>query len=93
MTALSSLIPRLLADLLLVGAALFLPWWVTLSFGALLAVFFRNFYELLAVALAIDLVFGGAGERAYGVPFFASLVAAALYLAAAKVKSELLIYR
>lgn len=93
MNAFSALVPRLLADLFLAFGVFFFPWWATVALGALLAVFFRNFYELFIAALAIDLLYGGTEARAYGLPFFVSFISITLYVLATRMKSHLLIYR
>lgn len=80
---------RLLTDILLVIGAFFLPWWLVLPCGAVLFFAFPRFYELLLLALLMDLLYGLKTERFGGFAFVLSLGAAALFSVLTFVKSRM----
>lgn len=49
---------RILADIILIGSVLFLPWWAALLVGGAFFFIFDCYYELLAAALLTDLLYG-----------------------------------
>ena len=50
--------PRILADIILAGSVLFLPWWASLLIGSAFFFAFDFYYELLIAGLLADLLYG-----------------------------------
>lgn len=80
---------RILADALLVLSALLLPSWAALFFGAVLFFTFERFYELLAVALFMDLLYGAPLPRFWHTEFAFSLTAVVVFVALSYVKRRI----
>lgn len=80
---------RLLADILLVASAFFLPWWLVLVCASVLFFVFPRFYELLILALLMDLLYGVSRASFAGFEFVLSLLAAVLFLALTLVKRRI----
>lgn len=60
-------------DMLLIIAALFLPWWFTVLFACALFFMFDAFIEILIVALLMDVLYGIQLSRFGNVQFVLSL--------------------
>lgn len=71
---------RTLADILLIMAALFLPWWVVLPFAVALFFTFERYFELFLAAFLMDLLYGNALLRFGGFQFVLSLGSVLLYI-------------
>ena len=70
---------RFLADILTVLVAFLFPWWVAFILAAALCFVFGRYYELLFLALLLDLLYGGTGTRFGGFPFILSALALVLF--------------
>ena len=71
---------RVLVDILLVLGALLLPWWLALAVSVGFFFVFPRFYELLFIALLIDLLYGIPLERFKDFQFVLSLSTGVLFL-------------
>ena len=49
---------RFLVDIFLVFSVLYLPWFIAPVVAFCLAIYLGNFYEMVLVGLAIDLIYG-----------------------------------
>ena len=56
-------------------ASLILPWWLFLPMGALMALAYRNFYELFFMALFLDLLYGAPSGKFLGFRFALTFLA------------------
>ncbi|MEK7661953.1 MAG: hypothetical protein AAB355_00410 [Patescibacteria group bacterium] len=83
---------RIAADFFIILSIFIFPYWVPLLAGLFFLFYFRNFYEYLAVAFFLDLLYGGGVLRVYGIPFFLSIAALILYISAAVLKKRLILY-
>lgn len=77
---------RILADILLIGIVLFAPWWVSLGVAAAFLFIFRDFYELIAVGLLIDLLYAAPAPRFFGFQFVFSFAALLLFVVLRQIK-------
>ncbi|KKW11686.1 MAG: hypothetical protein UY50_C0008G0012 [Parcubacteria group bacterium GW2011_GWA2_49_9] len=64
---------RLLADLLLIGMAALLPWWLVLLSAAVLFFVFEKYVEFMLIALFSDLLYGAPLPRFFDFQFVLSL--------------------
>jgi hypothetical protein len=71
---------RIIADLLLVSAAFFLPWWFALFSGAALFFLFDRFFELFLIAFLMDLLYAIPLPRFGSFEFVLSLFSVAMYV-------------
>lgn len=83
---------RITVDILLFLSALFLPWWLVLLCASGLFFLFDRFYELLAVALLMDLLHGTSLERFSEFQFVLSAAAVVLFLLLAFVKRRMRVW-
>lgn len=80
---------RALFDLVLIGAVLYAPWWLTLIFAATGIFYFPSFYEVIVAGLLVDLLYGVVGGvyAGYGIAgFIAGFI---IFLVLERVKHEL----
>lgn len=53
------MIKRIIADGILVISLFLAPWYMTVGLGVIFIILFLNFWEAVAVGLAIDLLYAG----------------------------------
>lgn len=80
---------RIFADVVLIGCAFFLPWWVACIAAAGLFFLFPHFYELIAVGFLLDLLYGAPLPRFFGFQFVLSLAALLLFILLRQVKRRM----
>lgn len=80
---------RVLCDILLLGAAFFLPWWLALLAASALFFVFGRFYELFLFAFLADLLYAGESERFGGFSFVLSVFSLLLFFALSAIKRRI----
>ncbi len=80
---------RVSADLLLLMAAFFLPWWVVLLYGVGLFFVFDRFFELFFVAFLMDLIYAVPLPRFGRFEFVLSLGSVLLYFILTVIKRRM----
>lgn len=70
---------RVVADVLLIGAVLFLPWWVVILCAIALFFLFDRFFELFLAAFLMDILYAVPLPRFGTFEFVLSLCSVALY--------------
>jgi hypothetical protein len=84
---------RFFADLALFSAAFFLPWWLVVPLGVALTLHARHAYELLALGVVLDALYGLPIPALWGFRFPFTLLCTALFLAAEFLKPRLRLTR
>ncbi len=80
---------RIFADLLLCGAVLYLPWWVSALLALLSFFLFEHFYEMLVAAFLLDLLYGAPSPHFGTFRFVMSSVAVVLFMLGTVLKRHL----
>ncbi|OHA25720.1 MAG: hypothetical protein A3D52_01505 [Candidatus Taylorbacteria bacterium RIFCSPHIGHO2_02_FULL_44_36] len=70
-------------------ASLILPWWLFLLIGISMAFVYRNFYELLFMAIFLDLLYGAPSGKFLGFRFALTLLAAIILVITTILKRRL----
>ncbi len=73
------IVKRAVADILLVAAAFFLPWWVVLLCAGILFFAFDRFFEFFFIAFLMDLLYAVPLSRFGRFEFVLSLASIPLY--------------
>jgi len=80
----SSLVLRIIYDLLLLIVVAFMPWWISFPIAIISAVAYKNFFEIIFVGLWIDSVqFNGS---LHSISFFFLILSALIYLSAGRLR-------
>lgn len=80
---------RTVADVLLIGVALFLPWWFVLVSATALFFVFERFFELFLVAFLVDLFYAVPLPRFSEFEFVLSLCSVLLYFLLTVIKRRI----
>ena len=82
---------RLLADMLLVLALFWLPWWVPFILAVVFSFFFEDYIELIFIGMAIDALYAFHGSAYFYYAFYSSfsLLSLVLFLSVALFKRRL----
>lgn len=83
------MIVRLITGIIFCLAVLILPWWLLLVFGGLLVIVYKNFYELILMALALDLLYGAPSSKFWGFRFALTALAIITTLLATTLRRRL----
>lgn len=78
---------RLIVNILLLFSILYLPWWLSLAVAVGASFWFFRYYELIAVGLLIDLLYGQGAT--YFFPFIVTTGTIVLYITIAFLKTKL----
>lgn len=49
---------RIIFDLIILGAVLYLPWWVVLVLGLFGTFYWAPFYEIILIGVLVDILYG-----------------------------------
>ncbi|KKS44558.1 hypothetical protein A3I25_02015 [Candidatus Nomurabacteria bacterium RIFCSPLOWO2_02_FULL_42_17] len=83
---------RILANIALLVAVLWLPFWVTVLLVLVGLFYFRNYYEALIALLLIDLIYGVPLARWGGWPLVSFSIGIVLFIGAEILKRRLKFY-
>lgn len=67
----------------------YLPWWFTAIIGVIFLFYFRNFYEIMAVGILADIIYGIPRKIFFDFELVNTIFAVMLYFAAGKFKKFL----
>lgn len=80
---------RIVFNIFLVASVIYMPWWVTAVLAVAGVFMFKRFYEIVAVGVLMDLLYGVPAPRFFNFWFVFTIGSLAVYLAAMKVKESL----
>jgi hypothetical protein len=88
-----NVLPRIIADTLLVFSILFLPWWAAALFALSCMFVFDTYFEAIAAGFVVDALYSSETRRFFGAEFVSTLAMSTLFFVALYVKSTLRYYR
>ncbi len=80
---------RIAANLVLVIALFFAPWWVTLTLGIIATFYFSFYYELIVAGALFDILYGVTADATFGYNVLGFLVTTVVFLLIERIKKEL----
>ena len=83
---------RVIGDLILATAFLFLPWWAGVLLGLAAVLYFRFYFEFVLACFFIDAVFGGADDFFGGIPYALTALAILVLSLSAFLRKRLAVY-
>ncbi len=84
---------RIGATVLILLSILFLPFVCSVILGILAILYFRNYYEVIGLALISDLLYGAGEVRFLQVYFLSTIATAIIFLALETLKTKLKFYQ
>jgi hypothetical protein len=80
---------RIISNLILFLSAIIMPWWVTLPMAIFFALRFKSYYELIALGLILDALYGAPMPVFYGHILVFSLTCALIFVLLEFLKPQL----
>ncbi len=80
---------RVAANLVLIIALFFAPWWVTLILGIIATFYFSFYYELMVLGALFDILYGISADATFGYNVYGFLVTTIAFLSIERTKKEL----
>ena len=90
MSARANLILRIVLDILLFWGAFNFPFWAVVVFGLFGLIYFRNFYEFIAVFAIHDLLYAVPEARFGGSVFFLTIISIAVFFLSNFIKRKVI---
>jgi hypothetical protein len=81
--------PRYLADSLIFLAAIVAPWWLTIPVAAMFALRYKSYYELIALGVILDALYGVPLSVLYGRAMIFSISCSLIFMVAEFLKPQL----
>lgn len=83
------MIKRFLFTIILLVAVLYAPWWLTLILALGGAFYFSAYYEVIALGVLIDLLYGMRGGLGAGYGVWGVAISLVLFFGLERIKREL----
>ncbi len=83
------MIKRISANLGLIIALFFAPWWVTLTLGIIATFYFSSYYEFMVFGALFDILYGVIADATFGYNVFGFLLTTVVFLLIERIKKEL----
>ncbi len=80
---------RIAANLVIIIALFFAPWWVTLTLGIIATFYFSAYYELIVAGALFDILYGVTSDATFGYNVLGFLVTTVVFILIERIKKEL----